>query len=95
MQAIGMGKWQVTRMIAAEALSYAVVGIVCGSILGLYLHYTIYEKVLITHFGGSWNIPYTSIIIIIVLVLASCVIAIYSPSKRMSNMEITETMQTL
>lgn len=95
MRAIGMGKWQVTRMIAAEALSYAVVGIVCGSILGLYLHYTIYEKVLITHFGGSWNIPYTSIIIIIVLVLASCVIAIYSPSKRMSNMEITETMQTL
>lgn len=53
MRAVGMDSRQITRMIAAEASTYAVCGMIVGNIFGLLLHYFIYKKVIITHFGGT------------------------------------------
>ena len=64
MRAVGMGSGQVAKMITAEAVTYAICGTAAGIVLGLLLHYLIYAKVVITHFGGSWNIIFTSIIIV-------------------------------
>ncbi len=58
-------------------------------------HYLIYAKIIITHFGGSWNIPVTTILIIFLLVSCSCVAAVYAPAKRMCNMAVTETINEL
>ena len=95
MRAVGMGSRQVTKMIAAEAATYSICGTVAGVVLGLLLHNLIYVKVVITHFGGIWKIPFTSIAIILLLVIFSCVISVYAPAKRIRNMAITETINEL
>ncbi len=95
MRAIGMESRQVTRMITAEAAAYAVFGMMVGSILGLVLHYLIYAKLVISHFGGTWKIPVASMGIILLLVLASCVAAVYAPAKRIRNMAITDVLNDM
>jgi len=95
MRAVGMESRQVTKMIAAEAVTYAVCGTVVGIVAGLYFHYLIYAKVIITHFGGFWQIPVTTIVIILLLVSTSCVVAVHAPSKRIRNMAITDTINEL
>lgn len=95
MRAVGMGNRQVTKMIAAEAGTYAVCGTIAGYVLGLFLHYLIYEKAIITHFGGTWKIPVSSMAVILLLVLTSCVAAVYAPAKRIRNMAVTDTIHEL
>ena len=95
MRAVGMGSGQVAKMITAEAVTYAICGTAAGIILGLLLHYLIYAKIVITHFGGSWNIPFTAIAIVLLLVAFSCIVAIYAPAKRIRNMAITATINEL
>ena len=95
MRAVGMGSGQVAKMITAEAVTYAICGTAAGIVLGLLLHYLIYAKVVITHFGGLWNIPFTAIAIVLLLVAFSCIVAIYAPAKRIRNMAITATINEL
>lgn len=95
MRAVGMETRQVTKMIAAEAAAYAISGMAAGIVLGLLLHYLIYVKVILTHFGGSWHIPWTTIGIVFLLVAFSCAAAVHGPSKRMRSMAITDTINDL
>lgn len=95
MRAVGMESRQVTKMITAEAATYSICGTTVGIILGLLLHYLIYTKIVITHFGGSWNIPFTTIAMVFILVIFSCIISIHTPAKRIRNMAITETINEL
>ena len=95
MRAVGMSVGQVTKMITAEAVTYAVWGVVAGSALGLLLHYVIYKKIIITHFGGGWSFPLVPMAVIIGLILISCVLAVYAPAKRMKNISVTETINEL
>lgn len=95
MRAVGMGSKQVTKMITAEAATYAICGTTVGIILGLLLHYLIYTKIVITHFGGAWNIPFNTIVIVLLLVAFSCIISVYAPAKRIRNMQITATINEL
>ncbi|MFG6328669.1 MAG: FtsX-like permease family protein [Lachnospiraceae bacterium] len=95
MRAVGMESLQVTKMIAAEAATYAAVGTVVGIVSGLLLHYLIYSKVIIAHFGGIWEIPIIPIMIILILVIISCIMAVYAPAKRICNMAVTDTINDL
>lgn len=95
MRAVGMEGRQITRMIAAEAVTYAACGTVTGLVLGLALHYLIYAKIVITHFGGVWKVPVESIALVVLLVAASCVLAVHGPAKRIRNMPITATINEL
>lgn len=95
MRAVGMESRQVTKMITAEAATYAIYGTTVGIILGLLLHYLIYTKIVITHFGGSWDLPFTTIAMVLLLVVFSCILSVYAPAKRIRNMAITETINQL
>ncbi len=95
MRAVGMGSRQVTKMIMGEAVTYAFCGAFAGIIIGLILHYFIYIKVLITHFGGTWKVPAPAIGMILLLVTVSCAAAVYAPAKRIRNMPITATINEL
>lgn len=95
MRAVGMESRQITKMITAEAITYATCGTVVGIILGLILHYLIYVKIIISHFGGIWQIPVKPIAVIVLLVAASCIAAVYVPAKRIRNMAITATINEL
>lgn len=95
MRAVGMEGRQITRMIAAEAVTYAACGTVTGLVLGLALHHLIYAKIVITHFGGVWRVPTESIALVVLLVAVSCVLAVHGPAKRIRNMPITATINEL
>lgn len=95
MRAVGMENRQITKMITAEAVTYAVCGMIVGDIFGLLLHHLLYEKVILTHFGGNWKVPFVPLGIILLLVLISCAAAVYAPAKRMRNLAITDTINDL
>lgn len=95
MRAVGMESRQLTKMIMGEALTYAFCGTAAGITTGLILHYLIYVKIVVTHFGGGWKIPFSTIAIILLLVSASCIAAVYAPAKRISSMAITATINEL
>ena len=95
MRAVGMEGRQLTKMIMGEAVTYAFCGTAVGVMLGLIFHYLIYVKIVVTHFGGAWKIPYSTIAIILLLVSVSCVAAVYAPAKRIRNMPITATINEL
>ena len=95
MRAVGMESRQVTKMIAAEAITYAASGAIVGIVLGLMLHHLIYVKIIISHFGGTWKIPATSIVMIVLLISVSCILAVHAPAKRIRNMPITATINEL
>ena len=95
MRAVGMSVEQMTKMIAAEAAIYAVSGLIIGYAGGLYLHRLIMVKIVFTHFGGSWTVPFKPLVIITVIVVLSCVAAVRTPARRIREMVITETINEL
>lgn len=96
MRAIGMCERQVIKMIAAEAVTYAVTGCILGCIIGLLIHKWIYNILIAAHFRYAvWNVPVIPLFGILLLVLATVITAVYAPSKRMCNMEITEIINEL
>lgn len=95
MRAVGMESGQITRMITAEAVTYALWGLFVGSIIGLAFHYLIFRTIIVNHFGGSWQIPFSTLAVIFVLITTSCVAAVIAPAKRIRGMAITETINEL
>lgn len=95
MRAVGMSVAQIKRMIAAEAVTYAACGLFIGYLAGLYLHRLIMVKLVFTHFGGTWKVPVEPLTIITVIVAFSCVAAVHGPTRRISEMAITETINEM
>jgi putative ABC transport system permease protein len=95
MRAVGMDGRQLTRMISAEAATYAISGLVVGCGVGILLSRFLYIKLLTRYFGISWSLPIALLGIIVVFDIASAMIAIYAPAKRIRNMAITATINDL
>lgn len=95
MRAVGMDSRQLTRMISAEAFTYAVSGLILGCVIGIPLSSFLYKVMITHHFGISWHLPIVLLAIVTIFVLASASIAVYAPAKRMRGMAITETINEL
>ncbi len=95
MRAVGMSVKQMTGMIAAEAVTYAVCGLFVGCIAGLFLNRLITIKLIVSHFGGHWSIPWDAIAVMLPIVVLSCILAVRTPAKRIRDMEITDTINEL
>ena len=95
MRAVGMDSEQLTRMITAEAFTYAVSGLVAGCGIGLPLSYFLYTLLITRHFGKIWHPPVALLCIIVVFMMACAAVAVYAPAKRIRNMAITETINEL
>lgn len=89
MRAVGMDGRQLTRMVAAEAFTYAISGLVVGCGIGIPFSRFLHINLLTRYFGISWSLPAMLLFIIIVFDFVSAVIAVLAPSKRVRNMEIT------
>lgn len=92
MRAVGMSIRQLTKMIKAEAVTYAVCGLIIGCLSGLSMHYLITKKLIIDHFGGEWSVPFAGIAIVLAIVALSVIAAVRAPSKRIKIMSITDTI---
>lgn len=96
MRAVGMDKHQITKMIIAEAFTYALSGCIVGCTVGLLLSKLLYDILITAHFSyANWSFPVTSLLIILVFVFLATTLAICTPSKRLRNMEIAETINEL
>ncbi len=96
MRAVGMDERQVTRMIAAEAFTYAATGCIAGCVVGLLISKWLYNFLIKAHFSYAvWNAPIVPLFGILLFVFATVIAAVYAPAKRMRNMEITEIINEL
>nr|WP_092069650.1 ABC transporter permease [Dendrosporobacter quercicolus]NSL47543.1 FtsX-like permease family protein [Dendrosporobacter quercicolus DSM 1736]SDL93730.1 MacB-like core domain-containing protein [Dendrosporobacter quercicolus] len=96
MRAVGMDEHQLTKMIAAEAFTYALSGCIVGCVVGLSLSKLLYDNLITAHFNYAvWDIPVIPIMIIILFVFVAASAAIYIPSKRIRNISVSETINQL
>ena len=95
MRAVGMDSGQLTRMITAEAFTYAVSGLVAGCGIGLPLSYFLHTLLITRYFGMVWHPPVTMLCVIAVFVVTCAAVAVYAPTKRIRNMAITDTINEL
>lgn len=95
MRAVGMDSKQLTRMIAAEAFTYAVSGLIVGCGAGLLLSRFLYVNLLTRYFGTQWNLPVALLVIVVVFCFAAAIAAVRAPSKRIRSMAITATINDL
>lgn len=96
MRAVGMDERQVTRMIVAEAVTYAMLGCIVGCIIGLPLSKQIYDSLITGHFPYAiWEFPVGSLAIILLFVSLAAAVAIYAPAKRMRSMSVIKAINEL
>ena len=95
MRTVGMDGEQLTRMIAAEAFTYAISGLIVGSGIGIVLSRFLYVKLVTRFFGSQWSLPIVLIAIIVVFDTVSAAAAVYAPAKRIRNMPITAIINEL
>ena len=95
LRAIGMDDAQLKRMVSAEAGTYAVSGLVVGIALGLMLNRKLYILLITHYFGAAWQVPWGCLAVIVVVVLAAVVLAVYTPVRRILMQPITATISDL
>lgn len=96
MRAVGMGGDQLTKMIAAEAATYALLGSGVGCAVGLPLNKLMYDQLITKHFPYyTWSVPVPALLIIFAFVAAATILAVHSPAKRIRNMAVTDIINEL
>lgn len=96
MRAVGMDEHQITKMIAAEAVTYSISGCIVGVVVGLFISKFLYDNLITAHFSyATWSIPIMPIIIVLLVVSITAIAAVYAPSKRIRNMAVTDVINEL
>ncbi len=95
MRAVGMDGRQVTKMIAAETVTYVVLGFFAGCMIGIPLHRLLYHKMITAYFGAVWELPVLPLLVIVLLMVLAAVAAAYRPSKRIREMAVTDVINEL
>ena len=93
MRSIGMGAGQLYKMIAAEAVTYAVLGCIAGCVLGLPLNRMMFQFLIAGKWGISWQLPATSLLLIVVLCFSSAALAIGRSIKKIGKLSIVDTIK--
>lgn len=93
MRATGMSEKQLKRMIAAEAATYAGLGLLVGCLAGLPLSRWLYGYLITAHYSFAvWRVPVVSILMICLFAFLSVLAAIHAPIKCMQHISLTETI---
>ena len=95
MRAVGMDSRQLIWMVAAEALTDAVSGLIVGSIAGMAVSRQLYGGLVTGYFGKAWTIPWGQLGVAAAFILLASMAAIVIPAQRIKKMEICETLNTL
>ncbi len=96
MRAVGMDGRQVTRMIAAETVTYALAGCVIGCIVGLAAGRMLYGLLIEGRFPYAvWTLPVSRLLFVLAFVSAAVLAVVHAPAKRIRNMAITATINEL
>lgn len=94
-RAIGLSNRQLAKMIVAEASTYAITGIICGSVLGIICNKILFSKLITYHWGDAWCVPLAELGIIIVVVAIAVILAVRNPIRKMKETSIVDTICAL
>lgn len=96
MRAVGMDERQITGMIAAQAVTYALTGCVAGCSIGLPLSRLLYGFLILEHFPYAvWQFPAGRLTVVFVFVLFAAGAAVWAPARRIRQMSVTDTINEL
>ena len=95
MRAVGMENAQLRRMIAAEAGTYAVSGLLVGFAAGLVLHRALYTRLVTHYFGVAWQVPFGLLAVLCLFVAGAATLAVHGPVKRLQAMPVTAAINEL
>ena len=94
MRSIGMSAKQLYKMAAAEAAAYAVSGCIAGCIIGLPFNKWMYQYLITDKWGTTWQLPLSSLAMIVLLCLVSAAVAILRPIKQINSLSIVDTIKS-
>lgn len=92
MRAVGMSSGQLMKMVAAEAGTYALLGIASGCAIGLWIHRFIYERMVTYRWGDPWDVPAGEIAVIAVVAGIAVVLAVRGPVGQIREMSVVDTI---
>lgn len=96
MRAVGMDGRQITKMIAAEAFTYALSGCATGCAAGLFISKWLFDVLIAAHFAYAvWELPVNSLLVILLTVILAAVLAVWAPAGRIRKLSVTETIGEL
>ena len=96
MRAVGMDGRQMTKMIAAEAATYAALGCAAGCAIGLPLSRLIYNVLIDGRFPYAvWCFPLRPLVMIVLFVSLAAAAASIAPARRIRNMPATAAINEL
>ena len=96
MRAVGMDGRQLSKMILAEAFTYAFWGCFIGCAIGLPFSKMMYDFLITNQFPyASWSLPVGSLAVIVLFVIGAALLAARSPAKRMQTISVTEIINEL
>ena len=91
-RAIGLSDRQLSKMVIAEAATYAIAGSIVGAVLGVICNKFLFDLLISRQWGDPWLLPWGKLIVIVLIVLFSVVAAVHGPIKRIHNMSIVDTI---
>lgn len=92
LRAIGLSVKQLTRMIVAETLAYAVSGGILGIGIGLALNKKLFTMLVTTRWHEVWSFPALELCIILCVMGLSVFLALKYPLKSLRQMSIIDTI---
>ncbi|MDE7429681.1 MAG: ABC transporter permease, partial [Lachnospiraceae bacterium] len=92
LRAIGLSVRQLTRMIVAETLAYAVSGGIFGIAVGLALNKKLFAMLVTTRWHEVWSFPVSELCIILCVMGLSVFLALKYPLKSLREMSIIDTI---
>ena len=96
MRAVRMDGRQITKMIAAEAFTYALSGCAAGCAAGLFISKWLFDVLIAAHFAYAvWELPVNSLLVILLAVILAAVLAVWAPAGRIRKLSVTETIGEL
>ena len=91
-RAIGLSTRQLSKMVIAEAATYAVSGCVIGTLVGMICNKLLFNLLISSKWGEAWIPPFTELGIILLIVILSVVLAVYGPIQKIHQMSIVDTI---
>jgi len=91
-RAIGTQRKQVSKMIMAESLIIACVGVVLGLVAGLALSYTLVGVMNETGFILNYYFPVSGVLVAVIVGILFSIIAAWFPARRASRFKVVEAI---
>ena len=86
---------QIKKVIQAEALTYAFIGSILGTVFGLLLHRFLFEMLITPKWGQLWQPPISITVLLVFVAITTTLFAVILPSQKIKNINIVNMINIL